>query len=125
MRKVLLFAILNMFLVANAQTSAILERNETSALQPYINQFQSDENMFNRKYVLKRTEEYFIRMDQFYKDWLSQLKNIPFAKLSQNEKVDYLLLKRSITANDKTLKNAYQEFKNNSYLLPFASIIVD
>ncbi len=125
MRKVLLFAILNMFLVANAQTSAIVEHNETSALQPYINQFQSDENMLNRKYVLKRTEEYFIRMDQFYRDWLSQMKNIPFAKLSQNEKVDYLLLKKSITANDKTLKNAYQEFKNNSYLLPFASIIVD
>jgi len=124
MRKILLFAILNMFLLANAQTSAF-ENNEASALQPYINQFQSDENMLNRKYVLKRTEEYFIRMDQFYKDWLSQLKNIPFAKLSQNEKVDYLLLKRNITANDKSLKNAYQEFKNNSYLLPFASIIVD
>jgi uncharacterized protein (DUF885 family) len=125
MRKVLLFALLSMFLVANAQTSAIFLNNESSALQPYINQFQADENMFNRKYMLKRTEEYFLRMDQFYKDWLSQLKNVLFAKLSQNEKVDYLLLKRNITANEKALKNAHQEFKNNSYLLPFAGIIID
>ena len=125
MRKVLLLAMLNIVLIANAQNSSVLLNNEASILQPYINQFQSDENMLNRKYVLKRTEEYFGRMDQFYKDWLGQLKRIPFAKLSQNEKVDYLLLKRNISANDRNLKTAYQDFKSNRYLLPFASIIVD
>lgn len=125
MRKVLLLAMLNIVLIANAQNSSVLLNNEASVLQPYINQFQSDENMLNRKYVLKRTEEYFGRMDQFYKDWFGQLKRIPFAKLSQNEKIDYLLLKRNISANDKNLKTAYQDFKNNRYLLPFASIILD
>lgn len=125
MRKVLLFAILNVFFVVNAQNTAVSLANEASSLQPYVNQFQSDENMLNRKYVLKRTDEYFLRMEKFYKDWLSQLKNIAFQKLSQNEKIDYILLKRNISANAKSLKIAHQEFKSNSYLLPFAAIIID
>lgn len=125
MRKVLLFAILNVFFVVNAQNTAVSLANEASSLQPYVNQFQSDESMLNRKYVLKRTDEYFLRMEKFYKDWLSQLKNIAFQKLSQNEKIDYILLKRNISANAKSLKIAHQEFKSNSYLLPFAAIIID
>lgn len=125
MKKVLLFIVLGFVLCANAQNIVSLSDNEASLLQPLINRYQSDENMLNRKYVLKRSNEYFDRMGQFYRGWLLQLKNIPFAKLTQNERIDYILLKRNIGVSARNLSSAAEEFKSNSYLTPFASVIID
>lgn len=125
MKKVLLSIVLSFVLIANAQNSISLPNNEASVLQPYINQYQADENMLNRKYALKQTKEYYLRMQRFYTEWEKKVMSLPFAKLSQNEKVDYILLKRDIKADARNLQIASDEFNKNNYLLPFASTIVD
>jgi len=99
--------------------------NEASLLQPYINQYQSDKSMLNRKYAMKRTDQYFVRMQKFHQDWLMKLNALPFPKLSSNEKVDYILLKRDIGVDAKNLQLAQKEYRENSYLVPFASTIID
>ncbi|MBB2146753.1 DUF885 family protein [Pedobacter sp. LMG 31464] len=121
MRK-LLFSLLILTLttqVANAQS------DEASSVSPFINQYQADETMLGRKYTLKRSEEYFQRMERFYTDWLTKLKTLPFAKLNVNERVDYTLLKRDINADSKTLELSYTEFKNTNFTIPFAKSILD
>ena len=100
-------------------------QNEASLISPLINQYQADENMFNRKYALKRSEEYFKRMETFYASWLTKLKSSPFDKLSANERVDYILLKRDINVDARTLQENYSEFKNTNFSVPFAAAIVD
>lgn len=101
------------------------QSNEASLLSPFINQYQSDETMLNRKYSLKRSEEYLQRMDRFYASWLAKLKALPFAKLSVNERVDYTLLKRDIRVDAAASQAAHVEFKTSSFTVPFAKTIVD
>ena len=54
------------FLLIICSSQIALAQNEASLISPLINQYQADENMFNRKYALKRADEYFKRMDIFY-----------------------------------------------------------
>ncbi|WP_412466234.1 hypothetical protein [Pedobacter sp. KLB.chiD] len=79
------------------------QTNEASLVSPLINQYQSDGMMLSRKYTLKRSEEYFKRMERFYAEWQKQLKSLPFNKLTVNERVDYILLKRDIRADSASL----------------------
>jgi uncharacterized protein (DUF885 family) len=102
-----------------------LAQNEASVISPLINQYQADEMMFNRKYALKRSDEYFKRMQTFYATWLAKLKALPFEKLTVNERVDYILLKRDINVDARTLQENYTEFKSNSFSVPFAASIID
>lgn len=119
MRKIYsLLILVVLFQIAAAQ-------NEASLISPLINQYQSDENMLNRKYALKRSEEYFRRMESFYANWTAKLKGLPFAKLTVNERVDYILLKRDINADARTLKEGYLEFKTTNFTIPFVKTIVD
>ncbi len=120
MRKLILFVAL----ISLTFQDSFAQDNEASLVGPYINQYQSDENMLSRKYTLKRAEEYFQRMDKFYKDWTVKLKALPFAKLTVNERVDYTLLKRDINADSRTLAQAYSEFNNTKFTIPFAQSII-
>ncbi|RYG07273.1 MAG: DUF885 family protein, partial [Chitinophagaceae bacterium] len=126
MRKTL-FALLLTFIFSSvlAQTTISLPSNEASAISPFINQYQADETMLNRKYALKRSEEYFQRMQRFYADWIVKLKALPFAKLTVNERVDYTLLKRDINVDARTLQESYTEFKSNNFTIPFTQAIED
>jgi len=120
MRKLFpLFLLLTITLKLQAQT------NEASLVSPLINQYQSDKTMFNRKYTLKRSAEYFNRMGQFYADWQKQLNTLSFNKLTVNERVDYLLLKRDIRSDSASLQQNYTEFKTSIFALPFANVLLD
>jgi uncharacterized protein (DUF885 family) len=101
------------------------QENEASIMSPLINQYQADDIMLSRKYQLKKTDEYFQRMERFYADWKARLTAVPFAKLTVNERVDYILLKRDINADSRTLALAYIEFKGNNYAIPFAKPIIE
>ncbi|MES2650616.1 MAG: DUF885 family protein [Bacteroidota bacterium] len=113
------------FSVFAQNTKTSLPSNEASTLSPFINQYQADESMLNRKYSLKRSEEYFQRMQRFYSEWVTKLKALPFDKLNVNERVDYILLKRDINVDAKTLQDGYTEFKNTNFTVPFVKTIID
>lgn len=116
--------ILFLFLLVWAATNVKAQNNEASVIQPLINQYQADENMLNRKYALKRSEEYLSRMDKFYAGWLAKLKSLPFANFSTNEKVDYILLKRDINADVKALQKEQTLFNTTNFSIPFAADLI-
>ncbi|WP_426326272.1 DUF885 family protein [Pedobacter sp. R-06] len=123
MRK--LFQLFPLFLFLTVTLQLHAQTNEASLLSPLINQYQSDETMLNRKYTLKRSEEYFKRMERFYTEWQKQLKALPFNKLTVNERVDYILLKRDIGSDSASLQQNYAEFRSSIFTLPFAKILLD
>ncbi|MDQ8054370.1 MAG: DUF885 family protein [Pedobacter sp.] len=96
-----------------------------SAVAPLITQYQADEVMLNRKYPLKRADEYFLRMGRFYQDWLVKLTSLKFNQLTVNERVDYILLKRNINSSLRGINLAHADFKANRFSIPFAGTIVD
>ncbi len=121
MRKIYFTFLMLLFVqFAKAQSS-----NEASLVSPLINQYQADGNMLTRKYALKQSEEYYQRMDRFYINWLARLKALPFEKLTVNERVDYTLLKRTINVDSRNLNEAYLEYKNTIFTIPFAKAIID
>jgi uncharacterized protein (DUF885 family) len=107
-----------------SQFSVAQNHIEASMLSPLITQYQADETLLTRKYQLKRADEYFTRMERFYKEWAEKLKTVPFTKLTVNERVDYILLKRDINSDSKVLQKEKIEFKSNNFILPFAQAIV-
>ncbi|WP_113651869.1 DUF885 family protein [Pedobacter namyangjuensis] len=121
MRKLLLSFFLCFVILQNVNAQS----NEASLLGPLITQYQADENMFNRKYALKRSDEYFKRLETFYAEWLKKLKSLPFDKLTKNERVDYLLLKRDINADIRALKQSETEFANTKFSVPFDNALID
>lgn len=121
MRKLLLSFFLCFVILQNVNAQS----NEASLLGSLITQYQADENMFNRKYALKRSDEYFKRMETFYAEWLKKLKSLPFDKLTKNERVDYLLLKRDINADIRALKQSETEFANTKFSVPFDNALID
>jgi len=127
MRKLILsfFIVTQLTQLSCAQNSNIGSSGDASIVSALINQYQSDENMLARKYSLKRSEEYFLRMDKFYTTWLTKLKALPFDKLNVNERVDYTLLKRDINVDARALQQASEEFKNTKFTIPFAKAIID
>ncbi|GGH16532.1 DUF885 family protein [Pedobacter zeae] len=114
-----------LFLLLTFMVKVQAQINEASLVSPLINQYQSDKTMLNRKYSLKQSEEYYKRMERFYTTWQKQLKALPFSKLTVNEKVDYLLLKRDIRSDSAALQQNYAEFKTSIFTLPFANILLD
>ena len=61
-----------------------------------IEQFSADRMALNRAYPLSISPSHTARFEKFYTDELSALGAIDFSSLSQEDRVDYLLLKNRL-----------------------------
>ena len=73
-------------------------------MQDVVAQYSSDEGSLSRKYTLTQSAEYYERFALFYADWKLRLAAIDFESLSQNGKVDYILLRNSIERDANALQ---------------------
>lgn len=95
-----------------------------AALMPsLIERFTADRMSLSRKYPLVLSPAHVARFETFYKDELASLAAIDFNSLSQEDKVDYLLLKNRLTANLHQLAIAKHQTEEMQPLLPFAATI--
>ncbi len=62
-------------------------------LEPFVRRFETDNGSLQSFYDLRMSENGLKRRETFLNDWQKQLGQADFAKLSQEGKVDYLLLK--------------------------------
>ncbi len=84
---------------------------QTSKLADLIDEFRADNWGLNHVYIMKESDEYYQRFSKFYDDWSKRMDDLEFGSLSQQEKVDYILLKNLVTKGDYFLSNDYNEFK--------------
>lgn len=84
---------------------------QTSKLADLIDEFRADNWGLNHVYIMKESDEYYQRFSKFYEDWSKRMDDLEFGSLSQQEKVDYILLKNLVTKGDYFLSNDYNEFK--------------
>ncbi len=61
----------------------------------------------------------------FTKHWLEQLGNLEFDRLSQDGKVDYLLMKNQLSHELRQLDLRGRELADSSSLVPFAGVILE
>jgi len=95
-----------------------------SEMRDYIAQYQADVSSLTRKYEIAESDEYYTRFDRFYNDWLKKMKGIPFDVMSQDGKVDYVLLRNTIEKDVHSLQRSKGEFDQIQSTIPFANKIM-
>jgi hypothetical protein len=101
--------------------SLLSYKTQAGEISELVLQFQADKNALMRKYTVQESAEYYQRFSQFYLEWSIAIKKVSFAELSQENKVDYILLKNQIDKESYFLKIKQKEFEEVAYVADFAA----
>lgn len=96
---------------------------QTSKLADLVTEFETDNWALNRTYIVDESEEYYQRLSKFYSDWKKKMGKIDFASLSQQGKVDFILLKNLVTKREYFLNKDYDAYKEVDEVSNFADDI--
>ena len=91
-----------------------------SELVDVVDRFNSDLNSISQRYDANNSPDQRKRMRDFYTGWGDKLAQIDFDKLSQEGKVDYVLLSREIKHELALLDRREVQRQEASVLVPFA-----
>ena len=95
-----------------------------SSLIDVVSSFSADKKALNSFYHNSESEEYYQRFTKLYNNWGERIAAIDFEKLTQQEKVDYLLLKNLIEKESYFLNIDYKSFKKVAFVADFAEEII-
>jgi uncharacterized protein (DUF885 family) len=70
--------------------------NSTSEMRPPIERFAADRANLNRAYAIQLSPSRQSRFQQFFADWEARLGTLNFESMSQDGKVDYILLRNRL-----------------------------
>jgi len=93
---------------------------QTSKMADVIDEFRADTRGLRHIYIMEESEEYYQRFSTFYDSWMNRLDAMDFNSLSQQEKVDYIMLKNSVAKGDYFLNQDFEKFKEVSDVANFA-----
>ena len=94
-----------------------------SELRDVVSRYASDRDALGRRYDDDYSPERRRVMRDFYSTWLTRLGTIDFDKLSEDGKVDWLLLKGEVTHELALLDREERRLAEVKELLPFADTI--
>src|SRR4051812_33288187 len=94
--------------------------NTTSELAPVLERYSADLASVNRRYDASDSPDQRRRMRDFYMSWRQRLTEIPFEKLKQEGRVDYVLLDNRLKYQLALLDRADKERAESAELVPFA-----
>ena len=108
------------------ETARKTPANSSQARMPsIIEMFSADEMSLERAYPLRLSPTRTARFERFYHEQLANLAMVDFAALSQEDKVDYLLLKNQVTSDLHQMAIEQHQMEEMQPLLPFAATIED
>jgi uncharacterized protein (DUF885 family) len=99
--------------------------NAKSELRNVIERYVADRGGLSRVYPVESSTARQTRFQQFYRDWLALLGKMNFDGLSQDGKVDYVLLKNHLDYQAQQLELNRKAMAEIALLLPFAQTITD
>ena len=97
----------------------------TSELRGLIELYQADLGSLERTYPVRMSLARHERLKEFYLQWLSLLGKTAFENLSQDGKIDYLLLKNYLEHELRDLEIAAKKREEVGPVVPFAAAIVE
>jgi hypothetical protein len=92
----------------------------TSELANVVTRFSADAYSLSRRYDANNSPDQRTRTREFYTEWSRRLGEIDFDKLSQEGKVDYVLLNKEIRHELMLLDRQETQRGETALLLPFA-----
>lgn len=96
----------------------------TSELAEVVSRFAADQSSLQRRYDAPDSKGQRARMRAFYTSWREQLAALDFGKLSQEGKVDYLLLDNHVRYQLDLMAREDKQFAEIAPLLPFADTLL-
>lgn len=108
------------YAVAAAPVPRAVPEGRMSAV---IQRFTADRRSLERTYPLSLSPSSMDRFERFYKDELTTLGSMDFDSFSQEDKVDYVLLKNRLIDDLHQLAIEKRQFGEIQTLLPFAPAI--
>src|SRR5437879_9387964 len=96
-----------------------------SEMRAVIERYTVDRGSLTRSYPVSISAARQARFRQFYSDWLAQIQKLDFASMSQEGKVDYLLLKNHLEYELRQLDIQAKQVAEIAPLIPFAKSISD
>ncbi len=107
-----------------ASGAGLAAQTEPESQMPQtIREYAADFDALDSTYTVALSPERSARLEKFYADTLAKLAEINFDTLSQEDKVDYLLLKNHVTAGQHQLALEKKHADETMPLLPFAGTI--
>tara|TARA_R110002051_G_scaffold185927_1_gene255302 strand:+ start:7641 stop:9347 length:1707 start_codon:yes stop_codon:yes gene_type:complete len=94
--------------------------NAQNELIDLVTTFSADNRALKNFYPNDESEEYYQRFLNLYKEWGKKIETLNFEELTQQEKVDYLLLKNLVTKENYFLQLSYSSFKEVAFVADFA-----
>ncbi len=96
---------------------------QNSKLADLVNEFEADKSALKRTYNIEESEEYYTRFSTFYDEWQKRMAALDFNSLSQQGKVDFVLLKNLVAKGKYFLELDYTAFKEVSEIGHFTKDI--
>jgi hypothetical protein len=98
---------------------------QTSEVQPLMAHYDADRGSLYRFYTLANSPERRERLRKFIQDYIKQLIQLDFDKMQTSSKVDYLLFKRQLDNELRTLDTEEKEYKAIYKYVSFGDPIYD
>lgn len=99
------------------------EWTRSSDLQPVIERFVADRNLLRRSLAVGTSPEGRATWKTFYTHWQKELAKVPFAKLSFDGQVDYLLLRNHLSREARQNDLNEPKAREGEKWVPFAKTI--
>jgi len=99
--------------------------SSTSELRPMIERYSADLRSLQRTYPIRESAPRRVRLDKFFGEQQAALGKIEFDRLSQDGRIDYILLRNRLDHQRKQLQLEAARLAEIEPLIPFASTIVN
>ena len=103
--------------------SLLAARGTESELRDIVTRFTNDENALSRRWTVDYAPARRERFREYYRGWQSRLRELDFDKLSQQGRIDYVLLTHSLRHSLGLLDREEKMWMESAPVLPFGNDI--
>ena len=98
-------------------------RGTESELRDIVTRFTNDENALNRRWTVDYAPVRRQRFREYYRGWQSRLRELDFDKLSQQGRIDYVLMNHALRHSLSLLDREEKMWAESAPVLPFGNDI--
>ena len=104
-------------------TPLLAGRSAESELRDIVSRFTADENALGRRWTVNYAPLRRQRFTEFYQGWQSRLRELDFDKLSQQGRIDYVLMNHNLRHSLSLLEREEKLWMESAPALPFGNDI--
>lgn len=104
-----------------ALTPLLSSRGTDSELRDVVSRFTIDENALGRRWTVEYAPQRRQRFREFYRGWQSRLVELDFDRLSQNGRIDYVLMNHTLRHSLSLLDREETLWAESTPVLPFGN----